>query len=90
MTTSTYVVLVKKRKVIYHEVQISSFQEKKTSNVKYEDSDSDDDLESLSNFLSGPSTMTTPMTRRSAGGMLDLSELDPVEELAAEHLEDSP
>ncbi len=67
-----------------------SFQEKKTSNVKYEDSDSDDDLESLSNFLSGPSTMTTPMTRRSAGGMLDLSELDPVEELAAEHLEDSP
>ena len=29
-------------------------------------------------------------SRRSAGGMLDLSELDPVEELPAEHLEDSP
>jgi len=81
---------VKKEKLLLIQLKCFSFQEKKTSNVKYEDSDSDDDLESLSNFLSGPSTMTTPMTRRSAGGMLDLSELDPVEELAAEHLEDSP
>ena len=58
--------------------------------MKYDDdeSDSDDDLESLSNFLSGPSTITTTMTRRSAGaggGFMDLNELDPVEE----HLEDS-
>jgi hypothetical protein len=29
-------------------------------------------------------------SRRSAGGIMDLSELDPVEELPAEHLEDSP
>jgi len=30
------------------------------------------------------------LSRRSAGGIMDLSELDPVEELPAEHLEDSP
>ena len=56
---------------------------------------SSDDFESLTNFLSGSSSMPTStamsMSRRSAGaGMLDLSELDPVEELPAEHLEDSP
>ena len=70
------------------------FQERKTLIEKNSDSDSDDDLESLSNFLSGPSSnlgSSMIMNRRSAGtgGIMDLSELDPVEELAAEHFEDS-
>ncbi len=40
-----------------------TLQEKKNQNARNDDSDSDDDLESLSNFLSGPSTISTMMTR---------------------------